>query len=107
MLIGYARVSTHEQSLALQQDALEKAGWARTFTDIASGTTAERDGLSAAFDYVRAGDTLVVWHLDRLGRSLARAQPNSSSTASRCSSSAAAASARSRSGWTPRPAVGG
>ena len=70
MLIGYARVSTHEQSLALQQDALEKAGCERTFTDVASGATAERDGLSAAFDYVRAGDTLVVWRLDRLGRSL-------------------------------------
>ena len=70
MLIGYARVSTHEQSLNLQQDALAKAGRERTFTDVASGATAERDGLSAAFDYVRAGDTLVVWRLDRLGRSL-------------------------------------
>ena len=70
MLIGYARVSTHEQSLNLQQDALEKAGCERTFTDVASGATAERDGLSAAFDYVRAGDKLVVWRLDRLGRSL-------------------------------------
>ena len=70
MLIGYARISTHEQSLNLQQDALAKAGCERTFTDVASGATAERDGLSAAFDYVRAGDTLVVWRLDRLGRSL-------------------------------------
>ena len=70
MLIGYARVSTHEQSLNLQQDAVEKAGCERTFADVASGATAERDGLSAAFDYVRAGDTLVVWRLDRLGRSL-------------------------------------
>ena len=70
MLIGYARVSTHEQSLNLQQDALTKAGCERTFTDVASGATAERDGLSAAFDYVRSGDTLVVWRLDRLGRSL-------------------------------------
>ncbi|HZF66907.1 MAG TPA: recombinase family protein [Gemmatirosa sp.] len=55
---------------ALQQDALQKAGCERTFTDVASGATAERDGLSAAFDYVRSGDTLVVWRLDRLGRSL-------------------------------------
>lgn len=70
MLIGYARVSTHEQSLNLQQDALQKAGCERTFTDVASGATAERDGLSAAFDYVRSGDTLVVWRFDRLGRSL-------------------------------------
>ena len=70
MLIAYARVSTHEQSLALQQDAFEKAGCDHTFTNVASGATAERDGLSAAFAYVRAGDTLVVWRLDRLGRSL-------------------------------------
>ena len=70
MRIGYPRVSTHEQSLHPQQDALTRAGCERTFTDVASGATAERDGLSAAFDYVRAGDTLVVWRLDRLGRSL-------------------------------------
>ena len=70
MLVGYARVSTAEQSLALQQDALTAAGCERLFTDVASGAAAERDGLTAALAYVRAGDTLVVWRLDRLGRSL-------------------------------------
>ena len=70
MLIGYARVSTHEQSLHLQQDALQHAGCERTFSDVASGAAAERDGLAAAFDYARSSDTLVVWRLDRLGRSL-------------------------------------
>lgn len=70
MLIGYARVSTAEQSLALQQDALAKAGCDRVYSDVASGALDERAGLTAALDYVRAGDTLVVWRLDRLGRSL-------------------------------------
>src|SRR5919106_2683379 len=70
MLIGYARVSTHEQTLALQQDALQKAGCTKTFTDTASGAKTERIGLEAALNYVRKGDTLVVWRLDRLGRSL-------------------------------------
>ncbi len=70
MLIGYARVSTAEQSLALQQDALATAGCERTYTDVISGATETRDGLDAAFDYLRAGDVLVVWRLDRLGRSL-------------------------------------
>jgi DNA invertase Pin-like site-specific DNA recombinase len=70
MLIGYARVSTHEQTLNLQQDALTKAGCSKTFTDTASGAKAERKGLDEALDYVRKGDTLVVWRLDRLGRSL-------------------------------------
>jgi DNA invertase Pin-like site-specific DNA recombinase len=70
MLIGYARVSTHEQTLALQRDALEKAGCSKIFTDTASGAKAEREGLDEAVDYVRKGDTLVVWRLDRLGRSL-------------------------------------
>lgn len=72
MLIGYARVSTSDQTLDLQQDALEKAGCARIFTDTASGANAERTGLDQAINYVRAGDTLVVWRLDRLGRSLKR-----------------------------------
>jgi DNA invertase Pin-like site-specific DNA recombinase len=70
MLIGYARVSTHDQTLNLQHDALEKAGCNRIFTDTASGAKTERAGLDAALSYVRSGDTLVVWRLDRLGRSL-------------------------------------
>jgi DNA invertase Pin-like site-specific DNA recombinase len=70
MLIGYARVSTHEQTLDLQKDALEKAGCNKIFTDTASGAKTERIGLEEALNYVRKGDTLVVWRLDRLGRSL-------------------------------------
>jgi DNA invertase Pin-like site-specific DNA recombinase len=70
MLIGYARVSTHEQTLNLQQDALTKAGCDRIFTDTASGAKTERKGLDQALHYVRKGDILVVWRLDRLGRSL-------------------------------------
>jgi DNA invertase Pin-like site-specific DNA recombinase len=70
MLIGYARVSTHDQTLALQQDALAKAGCIKIFTDTASGAKAERKGLDEALNYVRNGDTLVVWRLDRLGRPL-------------------------------------
>jgi DNA invertase Pin-like site-specific DNA recombinase len=70
MLVGYARVSTSEQTLDLQQDALTKAGCTKIYTDAASGTQAERKGLQEAISYVRAGDTLVVWKLDRFGRSL-------------------------------------
>jgi DNA invertase Pin-like site-specific DNA recombinase len=70
MLIGYARVSTNEQTLHLQQDALHKAECDKIFTDTASGAKAERKGLEEALNYVRKGDTLVVWRLDRLGRSL-------------------------------------
>ena len=70
MLIGYARVSTIDQTLALQQDALQQAGCSKIFTDTASGALAERKGLADALSYVRPGDTLVVWKLDRLGRSL-------------------------------------
>jgi DNA invertase Pin-like site-specific DNA recombinase len=70
MLIGYARVSTHDQTLNLQKDALEKAGCTKIFTDTASGAKTERKGLEEALNYVRKGDTLVVWRLDRLGRSL-------------------------------------
>ena len=70
MLIGYARVSTQEQTLNLQQDALTKAGCTKIFTDTASGAKTERIGLEEALNYVRKGDTLVVWRLDRLGRSL-------------------------------------
>jgi DNA invertase Pin-like site-specific DNA recombinase len=70
MLIGYARVSTPDQTIDLQKDALQKAGCDKIFTDTASGAKAERIGLDEALGYVRAGDTLVVWRLDRLGRSL-------------------------------------
>jgi len=70
MLIGYARVSTQDQTLHFQRDALEKAGCEKIFTDTVSGTKAERKGLEEAFSHLRAGDTLVVWRLDRLGRSL-------------------------------------
>ncbi len=69
-LVGYARVSTSDQNLDLQVDALNRAGCGRVFTDTASGSLAERPQLSAALDYLRSGDTLVVWRLDRLGRSL-------------------------------------
>jgi DNA invertase Pin-like site-specific DNA recombinase len=70
MFIGYARVSTADQTLDLQKDALEKAGCTKIFTDTASGAKAERTGLDEVLNYVRSGDTLVVWRLDRLGRSL-------------------------------------
>jgi DNA invertase Pin-like site-specific DNA recombinase len=70
MLIGYARVSTADQTLALQQDALQEAGCDKVFTDTASGSKQERAGLEDALSHVRKGDTLVVWRLDRLGRSL-------------------------------------
>jgi DNA invertase Pin-like site-specific DNA recombinase len=70
MLIGYARVSTQDQTLNLQKDALEKLGCNKIFADTASGAKAERNGLEEALEYVREGDTLVVWRLDRLGRSL-------------------------------------
>jgi DNA invertase Pin-like site-specific DNA recombinase len=70
MLIGYARISTQDQTLALQQDALEKTGCEKIFTDTVSGTKAERKGLTEALSHLRVGDTLVVWRLDRLGRSL-------------------------------------
>ena len=70
MLIGYARVSTIDQRLDLQQDALRDAGCEHIFTDTASGAKTERVGLMAALSACRAGDILVVWKLDRLGRSL-------------------------------------
>ncbi len=71
MLIGYMRVSTAEQSLNLQRDALERARCERLFEDVASGACKERHGLAQAIDHARSGDTLVVWKLDRIARSLA------------------------------------
>ncbi len=62
-LVGYARVSTHEQETSLQQDALEAAGCERIFADRASGALAERPELTRALEYARQGDTLVVWRL--------------------------------------------
>ena len=70
MLIGYARVSTDDQSLNLQRDALEEIGCEQIFQDQMSGAKVERPGLRQALKYARAGDTLVVWRLDRLSRSL-------------------------------------
>src|SRR4051794_3060931 len=70
MLIGYARVSTIDQTLALQQDALTAAGCEQLYTDTVSGSVTDRPGLTQALSHLRVGDTLVVWRLDRLGRSL-------------------------------------
>lgn len=70
MLVGYARVSTQDQTLALQLDALKKAGCERVFEDTASGAKTDRPGLTKALSFMRQGDMLVVWRLDRLGRSL-------------------------------------
>ena len=70
MLVGYARISTPEQSFDLQIDALEKAGCKKIFKETVSGAKTERRALNDALEYVRKDDTLVVWRLDRLGRSL-------------------------------------
>ena len=71
MLIGYARVSTIDQNHQLQTDALKKAGCERFFTDRLSGARADRPALAEAIEFGRKGDTLVVWRLDRLARSVA------------------------------------
>ncbi|MBB3932599.1 DNA invertase Pin-like site-specific DNA recombinase [Kaistia hirudinis] len=70
MKIGYARVSTADQSLGLQQQALEREGAERIFVETASGAQRDRPELAKALAFLRSGDTLIVWKLDRLGRSL-------------------------------------
>ena len=70
MLVGYARVSTEDQKLDLQLDALKRAGCEKVFSDQVSGASATKAGLDEALAYVRSGDTLVVWKLDRLGRTV-------------------------------------
>lgn len=70
MLIGYAQVSIDDQNLDLQRDALKGAGCERMFEDMVSGAKADRTGLAAMMTVLRAGDTIVIWRLDRLGRSL-------------------------------------
>ncbi|MCK0199068.1 recombinase family protein [Ancylobacter sp. 6x-1] len=70
MLVGYARVSTQDQNPALQLDALTAAGCEKVFTEKASGAQRDRPELAAALSYMRSGDSLVVWKLDRLARSL-------------------------------------
>lgn len=70
MKVGYARVSTGEQNLEMQTNALKDAGCEKIYTDRVSGAKSDRPGLQDALEYLREGDTLVVWRLDRLGRSL-------------------------------------
>jgi DNA invertase Pin-like site-specific DNA recombinase len=70
MKIGYSRVSKHEQNEALQRDALKEAGCEKYYSDKMTGSTFERKGLEELVAFVRSGDTVIVWKLDRLGRSL-------------------------------------
>jgi DNA invertase Pin-like site-specific DNA recombinase len=70
MLIGYARGLPHDPTLTIQQEALEKAGCSKIFTDTVSDTKAKRQGLEKTLSTLRSGDTLVVWKLDRLGSSI-------------------------------------
>jgi len=70
MLLGYARVSTDDQNLELQRDALQAAGCEKIYEDRISGAKAARPGLAMVLEVAREGDVIVVWRLDRLGRSL-------------------------------------
>jgi hypothetical protein len=70
MLLGYARVSTVDQNLALQRDALTEAGCAKIFIEQMSGAVTDRPALHDALEFARSGDTLIVWKLDRLARSM-------------------------------------
>src|ERR1700756_1754253 len=70
MLLGYARVSTVDQNLALQRDALTEAGCTKIFTEQMSGAVADRPALHDVLEFARSGDTLIVWKLDRLARSM-------------------------------------
>ena len=70
MLLGYARVSTVDQNLALQRDALTEAGCTKIFTEQMSGAVTDRPALHDALEFARSGDTLIVWKLDRLARSV-------------------------------------
>jgi DNA invertase Pin-like site-specific DNA recombinase len=70
MLLGYARISTPDQKLDLQLDALQQVGCERIFQDVISSTRLDRPGLQAALSHLRPGDTFVIWKLDRLGRSV-------------------------------------
>lgn len=70
MKIGYARVSTVDQHFRMQEDALKSSGCEEIYTDVISGVKSQRPGLEKAFSHLREGDTLIVWKLDRLGRSI-------------------------------------
>ena len=92
-LVGLARVSTDNQELQLQRDARTETGCGRIFEEKVSTRTTERPGLAAALDYLRPGDTLWVWKLDRLGRSSKTSSPSpktSTNAASDCAPSPAA-----------------
>src|SRR5918993_648484 len=108
-LLGYARVSTTDQQPQLQVDALQRAGCYRVFTETASGARTDRPTLEQLLDQLRPGDTLVVWKLDRLGRSLrhlvdtiaGRAEFEHDLIRERTSAGLAAARARGRHGGRP------